>query len=149
MIPVACIGWRQAGGQPQKFVDQDTRIFGVAPYSHYVFLLQDRILDALRHRNSVTIGAPAVDLASGMGGTYKEIAHEFFHTWNLISIHPEAYFDLRDGPRVPASELCFSEGVNMFYADLVSLNGRRVSHLDAGPEVRRLYRAWAGVSGPY
>jgi predicted metalloprotease with PDZ domain len=103
----------------QKIVTQAIQVFGSAPYSHYAFLLEDGVVGALEHGNSVTIGAPATLLATHMQEINGEIAHEFFHTWNLMNIQPAGYTDLNYGPQEKSAGLWFSEGLSMFYADLL------------------------------
>jgi predicted metalloprotease with PDZ domain len=122
----------------QKIVRQAVDLFGGTPYRHYTFLLEDGVYGALEHANSVTIGAPASLLASHMEESYEEIAHEFFHSWNLISIRPEEYTDLNYGPQERSAGLWFSEGLSMFYADLLVRraglpceDSTRIAHLES------------------
>jgi len=103
----------------QKIVMQTIRLFGGTPYKHYTFLLEDGVYGALEHANSVTIGAPAALLSGRMQDIYEEIAHEFSHTWNLMSIQPAEYTGLNYGPKERSAGLWFSEGLAMFYADLL------------------------------
>ena len=103
----------------KKIVRQAMDLFGGTPYKHYTFLFEDGVYGALEHANSVTIGAPAPWLASHMEESYEEIAHEFFHSWNLMCIRPEEYTDLNYGPQERSAGLWFSEGMSMFYADLL------------------------------
>jgi predicted metalloprotease with PDZ domain len=103
----------------QKIVAQTVRLFGGTPYKHYTFLLEDGVGGALEHANSVTIGAPANLLANHMQDIYEELAHEFSHTWNLMSMRPGEYTDLNCGPQERSAGLWFSEGLAMFYADLL------------------------------
>src|SRR6202000_1956644 len=76
--------------------------------------------------------------ASRMQESYEEIAHEFFHAWNLISIQPEEYTGLTYGPQQRSAGLWFSEGMSMFYADLLVRraalpceDSTRIAHLEA------------------
>lgn len=94
-------------------------IFGGFPYRHYSFLLEDSSEGALEHGNSVTIGTPQGALSSSTSYLYEEVAHEFFHSWNLMAIRPAPYTDLNYGPQEASPGLWFSEGVTMFYADLI------------------------------
>jgi predicted metalloprotease with PDZ domain len=66
------------------------------------------------------------------------LAHEFFHTWNLVNIEPAGYTDLNYGPQEGSAVLWFSEGVTMFYADLLvrraglpCQDSTRLAHLSA------------------
>jgi predicted metalloprotease with PDZ domain len=122
----------------KKIVQQAVHLFGATPFERYTFLLEDGVYGALEHASSVTIGLPAAGLASDMQGSYEEIAHEFFHAWNLISIHPEEYNGLTYGPAQRSAGLWFSEGLSMFYADLLVRraglpceDSSRIAHLAA------------------
>lgn len=95
------------------------KIFGKAPYASYNFLFQDRAFGALEHRNSVTIGLPSADVAKDPNSYLVEIAHEFFHTWNLVALHPDQYLKLSYKPAPPTSGIWFGEGVTMYYAYLI------------------------------
>jgi predicted metalloprotease with PDZ domain len=107
-------------------------LFGRAPYRDYVFQLQDGAYGALEHPNSVTLGASSSSLAQQSGPFFGELAHEYFHTWNLMRIRPVEYGDVtyRTPPR--SRGLWFSEGMSMFYSDLL----RRRSGLPTGTPTR-------------
>jgi predicted metalloprotease with PDZ domain len=120
-----------------RIVQQAVNLFGTIPYRDYTFLLQDGAFGALEHLNSVTIGAPDTILATDMKSLNGEIAHEFFHTWNLMRIKPVEYSDLNYGPQEQSSGLWWSEGLTMFYADLLlrraglpAYDSTRISHLE-------------------
>jgi predicted metalloprotease with PDZ domain len=83
----------------KKIVGVTVSLFGRVPYRHYDFLLVDGVYGALEHANSVTIGAPAAELKDRLSAVYEELAHEFFHTWNLVDIAPAGYTDLNYGPQ--------------------------------------------------
>jgi predicted metalloprotease with PDZ domain len=128
----------------RKIVVQTVRLFGGMPYENYVFMLEDGVFGALEHGNSVTLGASASVLATRMQEMYEEIAHEFFHTWNLVDIRPAEYTGLNYGPQEQSSLLWFSEGVTMFYADLLvrraglpAEDSTRITHLES--LIRRYY----------
>jgi len=104
----------------KKIVIQTVRLFGGIPYKKYGFLLEDGVYGALEHANSVTIGAPDTLLTHNMQEMYSEITHEFSHSWNLVRIKPADYTDLNYGPQERSAGLWFSEGLAMFYADLLS-----------------------------
>ncbi len=121
----------------ERIAQQAVNLFGSIPYRDYTFILQDNAFGALEHANSVTIGAPVKTLAINMDDLNGEIAHEYFHTWNLMSIKPVEYFDLNYGPQEQSSGLWWSEGVTMFYADLIlrraglpAYDSTRISHLE-------------------
>ena len=124
-------------GSIERLTRQAVALFGRAPYRDYSFLLEDGAYGALEHRSSVTLGAPSAELARDPRALLAEIAHEYFHTWNLMRIHPAEYGDVsyRTPPR--ARGLWWSEGLTMLYADLLLrraglpvLDSSRVAHLE-------------------
>jgi len=121
----------------QQTVHQAIGLFGHTPYRDYTFLFQDGAYGALEHRNSVTIGAPSKDLAGDSHALLMETAHEFFHTWNLMAMQPSEYRDVDYRTQPPVSTLWFSEGLTMFYADLLLRragmqlhDSTRIAHLE-------------------
>jgi predicted metalloprotease with PDZ domain len=104
----------------QRMVEQAIALFGRAPYREYTFLFQDgAYAGGLEHRNSVTLGASSAELARDPHATLPETAHEFVHTWNLMTIRPAEYRGVDYRTQPPVSSLWFSEGLTLFYADLL------------------------------
>ncbi|HEV2670390.1 MAG TPA: PDZ domain-containing protein [Gemmatimonadales bacterium] len=122
----------------QRLVHQAFALFGRAPYREYTFLFEDGAFSGgLEHRNSVSLGAPSADLARDPHAFIQETAHEFVHTWNLMAIRPVEYRDIDYRTQPPVSSLWFSEGLTMFYADLLVrraglpvTDSTRVAHLE-------------------
>jgi len=104
----------------QKLAEQASSLFGRLPYRDYNFMLQDGAVGALEHNNSVTIGAPSTQLANDVNSIFSEIAHEYLHSWNLVRIHPVEYDDVSYKTPPLSKGLWFSEGLTIFYADLLS-----------------------------
>ncbi|HVH68342.1 MAG TPA: PDZ domain-containing protein [Gemmatimonadales bacterium] len=105
-------------------------VFRHAPSSEFYFLVQDGAVDALEHRASLTIGVPSERLARDPHASLTELAHEFFHTWNLVAIRPAGYNALsyRAPARTPG--LWLGEGVTLYYADVFP---RRAALADSSP----------------
>ena len=102
----------------EKLAQQAVLLFGRPTYREYSFMLQDGAVGGLEHNNSVTLGAPSSQLANSVSSILSEIAHEYFHTWNLMRIRPIEYRDV-DYKTPPLSKgLWFSEGLTIFYSDL-------------------------------
>lgn len=101
----------------QRITTQAIEIFGGAPYRDYTFLLQDNAGDALEHVNSLVLGVNSAELAKDPAAYATEFAHEFFHTWNLIRLHPVGLRALHTGAPSAVSELWWSEGITIFFAD--------------------------------
>ncbi len=143
------------------FVDEVRRLvratldlFGRAPTSDFFFLIQDGAGGALEHAASVTIGVPSAALARDPRASLTELAHEFFHTWNLVAIHPDHYGELSYEPPARTAGLWWGEGVTVHYADVLTrragLRDGRRSRLDHLADVLRSYyaAAWSGRVSP-
>jgi predicted metalloprotease with PDZ domain len=104
----------------RSLVHQTIELFGGTPYREYTFLFEDGAHSGgLEHRNSVTLGAQSSDLSRDPNAVIQETAHEFIHTWNLMAIKPIEYRDIDYRTQPPVSSLWFSEGLTMYYADLL------------------------------
>lgn len=121
----------------QRIVSESLKIFGRPPYSHYTFIFEDGPEGALEHLNSVTIGASSHHLSQGLSDVFQETAHEYFHTWNLMHVRPTERVGLRYRHAEPTRVLWWSEGVTMYYSDLLLRRARlpveeptRVAHLE-------------------
>ena len=124
----------------KKLVIEGLKIGGKAPYKHsghYTFLYQDGAVGALEHINSVTIGARSQSLAQGLQGVFETTAHEYFHTWNLMHVRPIERVGLRYRRGEDTAELWWSEGVTIYFADLMlrraeleTLDPTRLAHLE-------------------
>jgi predicted metalloprotease with PDZ domain len=121
----------------QQLVTEAFKIFGKPPYRRYTFLYQDGANGALEHLNSVTIGARSQNLAQGLGGVFDTTAHEYFHTWNLMHVRPVERVGLRYRPADPTAELWWSEGVTIYFSDVLMRRAKlpvfdptRVAHLE-------------------
>ncbi len=122
----------------QRIANGALALFGEAPFTRYTFQFQDGAYGGLEHPGSVTLGALSENLSSDPNAFLFETAHEFFHTWNLMHIQPAEYRGLDYRTQPPVAELWFSEGLTMFYADLLMrraglmpARSTRVSHLES------------------
>ncbi|MEO5824757.1 MAG: PDZ domain-containing protein [Gemmatimonadales bacterium] len=99
--------------------EQAVALFGRPPWREYTFMFQDEAYGGLEHANSVTLGAPSSALARDPHAFLQETAHEFFHAWNLMRIRPVEYRTVDYRVQPPTSSLWFSEGLTIYYADLL------------------------------
>ncbi len=100
--------------------EQAVALFGRPPWREYTFIFQDNAWGGLEHANSVTLGASSAALARDPLASLPETAHEFFHAWNLMRIRPAEYRTVDYRVQPPTSSLWFSEGLTIFYADLIT-----------------------------
>jgi predicted metalloprotease with PDZ domain len=105
-------------------------VFRSAPSSTFWFLIQDGAADALEHQSSVTIGVPSAALARDPRANAVQIAHEFFHTWNLVAIHPDNYGELTYRRSPANGGLWLGEGVTLHYADVLVRRARLTDTAD-------------------
>ena len=129
-IPHRIVYWRLPKAAPfdtiaftggiRRLVAQTIDLFGSTPYSEYTFIFQDGAFGGgLEHPNSVTLGAPSEELARDPLSGLRETSHEFVHTWNLMAIKPIEYRKVDYRVQPPVAGLWFSEGLTIFYADLL------------------------------
>jgi predicted metalloprotease with PDZ domain len=124
-------------GGLERFAREAVALFGRAPYRDFTFLIQDGAVGGLEHASSVSLGAPSAQLAQGLTEFFAEATHEYFHTWNLMRIHPAGYggVDYRMPPR--SRGLWWAEGITILYADLLrrraqipTFDSTRATHLE-------------------
>lgn len=128
-VPHRVVYWRGPEAVPfdsvefvrgiRLMAEQAVAMFGRAPWREYTFIFQDDAWGGLEHANSVTLGAESADLARDPHAQLPETAHEFFHGWNLMRIRPAEYRTVDYRTQPPTSGLWFSEGLTIFYADLL------------------------------
>ncbi|HET7460228.1 MAG TPA: PDZ domain-containing protein [Longimicrobium sp.] len=111
-------------GPVQAIVREARAVFGGLPYERYSFLLQDSAYGGLEHATSVSIGAPAGELADDPSDVYLDIAHEYFHAWNLVRLRPAGWGALSLRPPARTRELWWSEGVTMYFAEQILRRAR-------------------------
>lgn len=106
-------------GNVERLTREAIEMFGRMPYRNFQFLFEDGAYGGLEHTNSVSMGAPSADLARDPNSLLSQLAHEFFHTWNEVHLRPASWIGVRHAPPAPTGELWWSEGVTLFYADLL------------------------------
>jgi predicted metalloprotease with PDZ domain len=131
-------------GSIERFARQAFALFGKAPYPSYTFLIEDGAWGGLEHVGSVSIGALSSDLAKDPRSYMGEIAHEYFHTWNLVALNPRGPITASANPPTHTRELWWSEGVTMYYAETLQRRagipeGGQTRVRDLEEEIDRFY----------
>jgi predicted metalloprotease with PDZ domain len=103
----------------ERMTRETVKLFGRPAYREYIFQFQDQAWGGLEHHNSVTLGARSDLLAQSPHALLPETAHEFIHTWNLMRIRPAEYVGVTYKQIAPVPTLWFSEGLTIFYSDLM------------------------------
>lgn len=124
-------------GKVERFAREAVRMFGQMPYHDYHFFFEDGTFGGLEHLNSVSIGTQSSNLARDPDILIGQIAHEFFHTWNEVHLRPTSWIGVRHVAPAPTGELWWSEGVTLYFADLLlrraglhTPDSTRVAHLE-------------------
>lgn len=158
-VPHEIVYWGTPAGVPfdtaafragiERLVRTIVAFWGSMPYRRYTFLFEDGAFrGGLEHRNSVTLGAESAELARDPLAVIGEVAHEFFHTWNLMTIRPAEYRDVDYRVQPPVAELWFSEGLTIFYADLLARRaGLPTAHPTREDRLASLLARYLGNSG--
>jgi predicted metalloprotease with PDZ domain len=108
-------------GGIERLTGATLALFGRAPYADYTFLYQDEAWGALEHANSLTIGVSSDDLAKDPLSGLETTAHEFLHSWNLVRLRPRGTGGVSYQPRPRSPLSWWSEGVTVYYANLLQL----------------------------
>ena len=103
----------------KRIVERSRAVFGALPYRRFAFLLRDGAYGGLEHASSTSLGAPSSELAGDRDDFLLSAAHEYFHAWNLVRLRPAGWGGLSHLPPARTRELWWSEGVTMYFADLV------------------------------
>jgi predicted metalloprotease with PDZ domain len=107
-----------------KIVREAVEVFGEQPayesgrYTFLVDYLPWASPDAMEHRNSTVITAPA-SIGSSRPTLLDSVAHEFFHVWNVERIRPRSLepFDFERANM--SGELWLAEGFTQYYGSLL------------------------------
>jgi predicted metalloprotease with PDZ domain len=133
----------------QRIVWQASALFGRLPYREYFFLFQDGSYGSLEHHNSVTIGLPSRELAESITRYFSDISHEYFHTWNIIRIRPAEYGDVNYIQPPLSRGLWWSEGITMFYSDLLLRRAGIAGTLSKISHLKELIERYYNNAGNY
>lgn len=127
-----------------------------APHSHYLFML-NAVHDGyggLEHRNSTALICNRRDLPrhnglsagprmpEGYTTLLGLISHEYFHTWNVKRLRPDAFARYDYGQENYTQLLWFFEGFTSYYDDLLL---RRAGLVDDSTYIQLLGKAIAQV----
>ena len=108
----------------ERIVREMMTVFGEFPRfetGRYTFIadyLPSASGDAMEHRNSTVLSAPAT-LRARNRRLLGSVSHEFFHVWNVERIRPRSLepFDFEDVN--PSGELWLAEGFTNYYGALI------------------------------
>ncbi len=109
----------------KKIVLQEKAVFGALPkfdYGNYTFLacyIPNASGDGMEHRNSTILTSTRSLSEGGMRGNIGTVAHEFFHSWNVERIRPDALEPFSFDEANMTGALWFAEGFTSYYTSLI------------------------------
>jgi len=132
--PHSFVVWGEHNADMQRIVKDtaaivavEAEIFGGLPYDRYDFILHaSNGFGGLEHKNSTVL------LYNRLGFRKEEsylqfinlVAHEFFHTWNVKRIRPQALEKFDYDHENYTSSLWFSEGTTSYYDQIFPLRAK-------------------------
>lgn len=115
----------------QKICEVVVRMFGGAPFKRYTTLLHfyPKSYGGLEHRSSQLSQFDGADLANDK--RYKKFltlfAHEYFHSWNVKAIRPEAYGPFDYFSENHSEDIWFAEGMTDYFDDWIVHQAKLIS----------------------
>lgn len=109
----------QAVADTEKIVETTAQLFGDLPYPEYLFLLHLSAggFGGLEHKNSTSLNFSRFEFHQPE--RYQRfltlVAHEFFHTWNVKRLRPQALERFDYDRETYLSCLWFCEGATSYY----------------------------------
>jgi len=106
-----------------KIVEQETKVYGENPNSHYVFIVHNNFRGGggLEHLSSTTLGASRESYGTENG--YRNflglVAHEHFHLWNVKRLRPIALGPFDYDNENYTTDLWIAEGFTAYYQNLI------------------------------
>lgn len=121
----------------EKLCDQHIRMFGEFPSAHYFFLTRilGKAFNGLEHRASSALVISRKNMPyPGMPDDTEDyatflslVSHEYFHTWNVKRIKPEAFMPYLLDSEAYTRQLWIFEGFTSYYEDLALVRAGLVS----------------------
>ena len=120
----------------KKIVLQEKAVFGELPkfdYRNYTFLAcytPNASGDGMEHRNSTILTSTRALANGGMERNIGTVSHEFFHSWNVERIRPDALEPFKFDEANMSGALWFAEGFTSYYTSLILCRAGLLSRED-------------------
>ncbi len=110
----------------KAIIEVEADLFGGLPYDYYLFILHlANTFGGLEHRNCCSLVYPRFNFRGDLYLKFINlVAHEFFHTWNVKRIRPQALeiYDYDHENYTPS--LWFAEGATSYYDQIMPLRAQ-------------------------
>ena len=106
----------------KRIVEEHVSFWGDAPYDRYVFLnINEGGGGGLEHKNSTLMMSRrfVTDDRDNYLSWLGLVSHEFFHTWNVKRLRPEALGPFDYESEILTPDLWIAEGFTSYYGDLL------------------------------
>jgi len=136
-------------GDFRRIVESATSIIGEIPYKHYTFIIMNRGMGGLEHRNSMAVYYNPASLNNSRGYMrwLSFITHEYFHLYNVKTIRPITLgpfdYDKENYTRM----LWVSEGITVYYEDLILNQAGFQDRSDCQEQIRRNIMNHENIAG--
>jgi len=109
----------------EKIANATVKMFGNAPFKEYWFLLHfgQKMYGGLEHRDSQLsqFDGAALRETADWNRFIKLVAHEYFHSWNVKSLRPQALGPFDYFKENYTQDIWFSEGLTDYFDDIIPL----------------------------
>jgi predicted metalloprotease with PDZ domain len=136
-------------GDIKRVVEAAVELIGEIPYRHYTFIMMDQGGGGLEHLNSMAVFSNAAGWGNprSYAGWLSFIAHEYYHLYNVKRIRPLALGPFDYDRENYTSMLWVSEGISVYYQDLILNRAGLLGREDYFEKVRRFIRAYENRPG--
>ena len=136
-------------GDIKRVVEAAVALIGEIPYRHYTFIMMDQGGGGLEHLNSMAVFSNLAgwDTPRSYAGWLSFIAHEYFHLYNVKRIRPIALGPFDYDRENYTTLLWVSEGITVYYQDIILNRAGLLSREDYFRKVRRFIRGYENRPG--
>ena len=136
-------------GDIKRVVEAAVELIGEIPYRHYTFIMMDQGGGGLEHLNSMAVFSNAAgwDNPRSYSGWLSFIAHEYYHLYNVKRIRPIALGPFDYDRENYTTMLWVSEGISVYYQDLILNRAGLLGRDDYFEKVRRFIRGFENRPG--
>ncbi len=130
--------WGQGNADIDQIVEDtktiiaiEAELFGGLPYDRYLFILHlsANSYGGLEHKNCCSLIYPRFNFRKeGYLKFMNLVAHEFFHTWNVKRIRPQALEKIDYNQENYTPSLWFAEGATSYYDQILPLRAGLYDH---------------------
>jgi predicted metalloprotease with PDZ domain len=145
----AAVDREKMTGDLKRMVATAAALIGDVPYRHYTFLMMGRGNGGIEHLNSASIqfNGESLTKPDGYVRWLSYVAHEYFHNFNVKRIRPIALGPFDYDRENLTNMLWVSEGLSVYYQDLVCLRAGLVTRQQYLEKMRAAIQRFENANG--